>query len=48
MVQTIFYAMALNEAAELGLSSRASIDRMTLDLGELKWGIDEVWLQDID
>ena len=48
MVQAIFYAMVLNEAAELRLLSRAAMDRVMLDLWELKWGIDEVWLQDID
>ncbi|KAJ8441400.1 hypothetical protein Cgig2_002359 [Carnegiea gigantea] len=48
MVQAIFYAMVLNEAAELGLSSKAPIDRMTLNLRELKWDIIKVWLQDID
>ncbi|KAJ8424066.1 hypothetical protein Cgig2_028739 [Carnegiea gigantea] len=33
-----------NEAAELGLSSKAPMDRMMLDLGELKWDI----VEDID
>ena len=32
MVQAIFYAMVLNEVAELGLSSRAAMDRIMLDL----------------
>ncbi|KAJ8428663.1 hypothetical protein Cgig2_006284 [Carnegiea gigantea] len=41
MVQVIFYAMVLNEAAELGLSSRFATDCMMLDLPELKWDIME-------
>ncbi|KAJ8422363.1 LOW QUALITY PROTEIN: hypothetical protein Cgig2_013549 [Carnegiea gigantea] len=44
----IFYAMVLNEVAELGLSSRGAMDHMMLGLQELKWDIVEVWLQDID
>jgi len=48
MVQVIFCAMVLNEAAELRLLSRAAMDRVMLDLWELKWDIIEVWLQDIN
>ncbi|KAJ8424287.1 hypothetical protein Cgig2_003269 [Carnegiea gigantea] len=42
MVQAIFYTMMLNETIELGLSSKAVMDRMMLDLQELKWDIMEV------
>ncbi|KAJ8427672.1 hypothetical protein Cgig2_016765 [Carnegiea gigantea] len=47
MVQAIFYTMVLNEVAKLGFLSRAAMDRMMLDLRELKWDIVGVWLQDI-
>ena len=40
--------MVINEAVELGISSRVSMDRMMLELQELKWDIVEVGLQDID
>ncbi|KAJ8420401.1 hypothetical protein Cgig2_028073 [Carnegiea gigantea] len=48
MVQAIFYAMVINEVAELGLSSRDAMGHMMLDLRELRWNIVDSWLQDID
>ncbi|KAJ8441585.1 hypothetical protein Cgig2_023149 [Carnegiea gigantea] len=39
MMQVIFYAMVLNDAAELGLSSRIMIDCMMSVLWELNWAI---------
>ena len=48
MVQAIFYAMVINEVAELGLSRRDIMGRMMLDLQELKWDIVEAWLLSID
>ena len=48
MVQATFYAMMINEVAELGLLSRDAIGPMILDLRELRWDITETWFQDID
>ena len=48
MVQAIFYAMVINEVAELGLSSRDTMGSMMRDLQDLKWDVIETWLQDID
>jgi len=39
MIQTIFYAIVLNEVAELGLSSKIVIDCMMSALQELKWDV---------
>ncbi|KAJ8433817.1 hypothetical protein Cgig2_017887 [Carnegiea gigantea] len=44
MIQAIFYAMVLNEVAELGLSSRIAMDCMMSALRELKWDVIESWL----
>ncbi|KAJ8427762.1 hypothetical protein Cgig2_024306 [Carnegiea gigantea] len=41
MVQAIFYAMVLNDATELGLSSGIGMDCMTSALWELKWDVIE-------
>ena len=41
MIQAIFYAMVLNEAAMLGLSSRIAMDCMMSALRELKWDVIE-------
>jgi len=44
MIQAIFYAMVLNDIAELGLSTRIVIDCTMLTLWELKWDVIEYWL----
>ena len=48
MIQAILYAIVLNEAAELGLSSRIAMDCMMSALWELKWTVIESWLWGID
>jgi len=48
MVQAIFYAMVISDAAELRLSSRDAMGNMMLELQELRWDIVEVWLLSID
>jgi len=48
MVQAIFYAMEINNVAELGLSNRDAMGRMMVDLQELRWDIVEAWLLSID
>ncbi|KAJ8419666.1 hypothetical protein Cgig2_033948 [Carnegiea gigantea] len=48
MVQAIFYAMVINDAAELRLSSRDALGDMMLELQELRCDIVEAWVMSID
>ncbi|KAJ8433389.1 hypothetical protein Cgig2_019179 [Carnegiea gigantea] len=48
MVQAIFYAMVINDAAELRLIRRETEESLTLDLQELRWDIIEAWLLSIE
>ena len=48
MMQAVFYAMVLNDAAELGLSSRVMVDAMMSVLRGLNWAVIESWLWGIE
>ncbi|KAJ8438374.1 LOW QUALITY PROTEIN: hypothetical protein Cgig2_006292 [Carnegiea gigantea] len=47
-LEAIFYAMVVDDAAELGLSRRLTMDCMMWAMGKLDWGPIESWLVDID
>ncbi|KAJ8438780.1 hypothetical protein Cgig2_009898 [Carnegiea gigantea] len=47
MVQINFYAMVINDAAELRLVNRETRGSLMLDLQELRWDIIEAWLLSI-
>ena len=44
MVQAAFYAMVLNDAAQLGLSCRIDMNSMMSVLRYLNWAVIETWL----
>ncbi|KAJ8423821.1 hypothetical protein Cgig2_017384 [Carnegiea gigantea] len=46
MVQIIFYAMVIDDTAELGLSRRLAMDCMMWAMRKLDWGPMEAWLGD--
>ncbi|KAJ8432240.1 hypothetical protein Cgig2_007641 [Carnegiea gigantea] len=48
MVPIIFYAMVIDDAAELGLSHRLTMDCMMWSMQKLDWGPVEAWLRDND
>ncbi|KAJ8452457.1 hypothetical protein Cgig2_000046 [Carnegiea gigantea] len=48
MVQAIFYAIVINDATELRLLSRETIESLMLDLQELRWDIVKAWLLSIE
>jgi len=48
IVQAIFYAMMINDAAELRLIRREIKESLMLDLQELRWDIIKVWLLSIE
>ncbi|KAJ8422873.1 hypothetical protein Cgig2_013746 [Carnegiea gigantea] len=48
MVQAILYAMITNDAAELGLSRKLTMDCVMWAMRKLDWGPIESWLGDID
>jgi len=45
MTQAIFYAMVLNDAVELGVSSRVIVNAIKSVLRSLNWAITESWLR---
>ena len=47
MVQAIFYAMVINDAAKLRLIRRETWGSLMLDLRKLRWDIIEAWLLSI-
>jgi len=47
MVQAIFYAIVINDAAELRLTRRETGASLMLDLQELRWDVIEAWLLSI-
>jgi len=48
MVQAIFYAMVMDDAAEQGLFCRLTMDCMMWAIRKLNWNPIESWLRDID
>ncbi|KAJ8422560.1 hypothetical protein Cgig2_005758 [Carnegiea gigantea] len=48
MVQIIFYAMVIDDAAKLGLSRRLTMDCVMWVMRKLDWGPVEAWLGDND
>ena len=48
MVQAIFYAMVMDDAAEQGLCCRLTMDCMMWAIRKLNWNPIESWLRDID
>ncbi|KAJ8438046.1 hypothetical protein Cgig2_014175 [Carnegiea gigantea] len=48
MVPVIFYAMVIDDAAELGLSCRLTMDVVMWAMRKLDWGPVEAWLGDND
>ncbi|KAJ8433058.1 LOW QUALITY PROTEIN: hypothetical protein Cgig2_020625 [Carnegiea gigantea] len=48
MVQVIFYAMVIDDAAELGLFHRLTMDVVMWAMRKLDWGPMETWLRDKD
>ncbi|KAJ8431187.1 hypothetical protein Cgig2_010219 [Carnegiea gigantea] len=44
MVQAIFYAMVINDAAKLRLIRREAEESLMLDLRKLRWDVIEAWL----
>ncbi|KAJ8429206.1 hypothetical protein Cgig2_012334 [Carnegiea gigantea] len=48
MVQIIFYAMVIDDAAELGLSCKLNMDYVMWAMRKLDWGPVEAWLGDND
>ncbi|KAJ8430668.1 hypothetical protein Cgig2_033824 [Carnegiea gigantea] len=47
-VLAIFYAMVIDDAAELGLSHRLTMDVVMWAMQKLDWGLVEAWLGDND
>ena len=47
MVQAIFHAMVINDAAKLRLIRRETEKSLMLDLRKLKWDVIEAWLLSI-
>jgi len=47
-VQAIFVALIIDDAAELGLSCRLTMDCVMWAMQKLDWGLIECWLGDID
>ena len=48
MVQRVFYAMVIDDTAELGLSRRLTMDCVLWAMRKLDWGPVEAWLMDKD
>ncbi|KAJ8423581.1 LOW QUALITY PROTEIN: hypothetical protein Cgig2_002910 [Carnegiea gigantea] len=48
MVQVIFYAMVIDDAAELGLSCRLTMDCVMWATQKVDWCLVEAWLRDIN
>ncbi|KAJ8426886.1 hypothetical protein Cgig2_002734 [Carnegiea gigantea] len=44
MVQAVFYAMVINDAARLRLIRRETGESLVSDLWKLRWGVIEAWL----
>ncbi|KAJ8444098.1 hypothetical protein Cgig2_025099 [Carnegiea gigantea] len=48
MMQAIFYAMVIDDAPELGLSRRLTMDVVMWAMRKLDWGLLEAWLGNND
>jgi len=44
MVQAVFHAMVINDAARLWLIRRETRESLMSDLRELRWDVIQVWL----